>query len=331
MIEAIRFQNFKCLRDTTLPLSACTVIVGPNGSGKTTVLQALEGFATSRGFSFQDLVTANLRNDPKVDTVQVWLEWGEPFARVEHCMRGHRSGAVSGKSGEGAQPEQLHALIRRTGIYSLDATAIAAPVALHHNMELASNGAGLAGVLDGLRDQEPERFETLNDELGQWLPEFDRLLFDLDGTGRRLFLLRTRDGGYSIPASALSQGTLLALAMLTMIYVPKPPFLIGLEEPDRGIHPYLLRRVQEVLYRLSHPESFGENREPVQVVATTHSPYFVDLFKDHPEEIVIANKVGLDVQFQRLTDQPNIKEILGSAPLGEAWYTGVLGGVPSTP
>jgi hypothetical protein len=77
------------------------------------------------------------------------------------------------------------------------------------------------------------------------------------------------------------------------------------------------------------PKTFGEKRPPVQVIATTHSPYFLDLFRDHPEEIVIAQKDGLTARFERLIDRPDIDEILGDAPLGEVWYSGVLGGVPS--
>src|SRR5438477_837793 len=45
MIESIEFINFKALRKTTLPLSPFTLLLGPNGSGKTTVLQALQRLA----------------------------------------------------------------------------------------------------------------------------------------------------------------------------------------------------------------------------------------------------------------------------------------------
>jgi predicted ATPase len=144
-------------------------------------------------------------------------------------------------------------------------------------------------------------------------------------------VLRSREGRYKIPAADLSQGTLIALAMLTLAHLPEPPSLIGLEEPDRGIHPRLLRRIQDALYRLCHPEGAGKDRAPVQVIATTHSPYFLDLFRDHPEEIVIANREGDNVRFEQLSEQPHIEEILGRSPLGDTWFSGILGGVPATP
>ena len=216
-------------------------------------------------------------------------------------------------------------------VYALDANAIAADATLSPNVELHPSGAHLVVVLDQLRDRNPERFEELNKELGRWLPEFDRILFDTPSGGTRAFLLRTRKGHHPIPATDLSQGTLFAVALLTLTYIPDPPPMVCLEEPDRGIHPRLLREVQDALYRLSYPENYGETREPVQVLATTHSPYFLDLFKDHPEEIVIAHKVGQEARFERLSDHPDIEEILGEAPLGEVWYSGILGGVPSEP
>jgi hypothetical protein len=69
----------------------------------------------------------------------------------------------------------------------------------------------------------------------------------------------------------------------------------------------------------------------VQVIVTTHSPYFLDLFKDHPEEIVIAERVDSEARFERLSDRADIQDILADSPLGDVWYSGVLGGVPAKP
>jgi hypothetical protein len=69
----------------------------------------------------------------------------------------------------------------------------------------------------------------------------------------------------------------------------------------------------------------------VQVIATTHSPYLLDLYKEHPEQIVISHKDSEGVHFERLSDKPHLTEILEGAPLGDIWFSGILGGVPATP
>ena len=142
-------------------------------------------------------------------------------------------------------------------------------------------------------------------------------------------MLRSTFGKHKIKAKDLSDGTRIALAYLTLAYLPNPPKIVAFEEPERGIHPRLLRRIQDAMYRLAYPEGYGENREPIQVIATTHSPYLLDLYKDHPEEIVIASKDENGVHFERLVDKPHYEDVIQDAPLGEVWYSGVLGGVPA--
>ena len=41
MIHGVRIQNFKCLRDVSVKLERFTVFVGANGSGKTSILEAI--------------------------------------------------------------------------------------------------------------------------------------------------------------------------------------------------------------------------------------------------------------------------------------------------
>lgn len=316
MIESVQFKNFRVLRDATLPLGRFTLIVGPNGSGKSTALQGLN-ILNNPGHGHQESATVSVKR-VEGSPVVISAVWGEGSAGKETVV----------EWGPGAGPSLRGERMSGIGIFSLNSDAIASPVQLSPRIELRPDGGHLAGVLDRLRDSEPERFESLNAEMARWLPEFDRILFDTPDGGQRAFLLRNREGHHAIPAQALSQGTLLALAILTLAYVPGPPSMVCLEEPDRGIHPRLLRDIQDALYRLCYPENYGEERESVQVIATTHSPYFLDLYRDHPEEVVIAHKAGLEATFEQLTDQPNVQEILADSHLGDAWYTGILGGVP---
>lgn len=329
IIQEIRFQNYKALRDTTLPLERLTILIGPNGSGKSTALE---------GIGLPDLnlktLTVGLPEAGQLDTAILAraVDGGTLGRRMARDRAGAwKSRDIKTAGTEGPrQANRCYSVLQNLAIYSLDAPAIAKPVALEPDMRLGPKGEKLAGVLDGLRDEHPERFEALNEELGRWIPEFDRVLFATPQGGHRAIQLRRRREQKPIPAADVSQGTLLALAILTLAYLPDPPPIIGLEEPGRGIHPRLLRDVRDAIYRLVYPERFGEDREPVQVVCTTHSPYFLDLFRDEPESIVIANKTEDNVQFTRLMDLPNIEEILGQTPpLGELWYSGVLGGVPA--
>lgn len=336
MIQSVQFRNFKVLRDTTLPLGRFALIVGPNGSGKSTALQALQAVTQTNVMHFPRFVTAGLQPIDKATLVEICLRWTTPYPGVIttarwglSTMHGLRHSDPDGTEVSGERQRALNEKLSRIRVYSLNARAIADPVQLQPNMEFSEDGRTLAGVMDWLRDRAPERFEVLNEELGRWLPEFDRILFETPNAGFRAFLLRTRKGQHAIKASDLSQGTLFALAILTLAYLPDPPAIVCLEEPDRGIHPRLLRDVRDALYRLSYPESYGETRAPVQVLATTHSPYFLELYRDHPEEIVIAHRIGQEARFERLSDRDDLNEILGDAPLGEVWYSGILGGVPA--
>ena len=329
MIKAISFKNFKALRDARLELGRYNLVVGPNGSGKSTLLAGLQLISEQREFPSSRV--RSVGTDRDVEHVSVTVDWyGNPkhgSASVEWTS--YHDGSFITQNDLTRAAMIAIAEIRSARVYALDEDAISAPVPLQPNAELQANGGGLAGVLDSMRDEFPERFEQLSEEVARLLPEFDRILFETPAAGARGFMLRTRAGQHAIRAAELSQGVLLSLALLTISYLPTPPAIIGLEEPDRGIHPRLYRDVQDALYRLSYPESFGIDREPVQVIVTTHSPFMLDLHKDHPEEIVIAEKTQRGSIFHRLSDRPDLVEILEDVSLGEAWYSGILGGVPA--
>ena len=349
MIESIEFTNFKALRKTTLPLAPFTLLLGPNGSGKTTVLQALEGIAANCASELGSerhakapielrwtslvSITAEDRNAPVEVIMRLSLDSRHIIVTITWEPDGRVRREQKYEDGAGVQKPEAKATLHwlsRMQTYSLDYSAIAKPIPVNSG-PLKWNGAGLAAVLDDLKDNHPEQWDSLLAEMCEWLPEYDYIQFDKPEQGQKGIVLRTKRGGHRIPAQELSQGTLLALALLTLAYMPNPPSVVGLEEIDRGLHPRLLRHLQDALYRLSYPESCGETRPPIQVIATSHSPYLLDLYRDHPEEVVLAQKEGLEVTMKRLTDIEHFQEILGDSPLSEVWYSGVLGGVSVKP
>lgn len=342
MIESIEFTNFKALRKTTLPLAPFTLLLGPNGSGKSTVLQALRDIAAlatkqtaahARGWPSLLSVTAEDRKAAVEIKLHLQLEQGviatfQWHPEKEATKQFYDQDEFALPKADMKSPLQW---LSRMQVYALDPSAIAHAAPVISGARLKPNGAGLAAVLDDLKDNHLDRWDRVLAEMRRWLPEYDSILFDKPQQGQKSIVLRTKKGGHRIPAHALSQGTLVALALLTLAYLPDPPSVVGLEEIDRGLHPRLLRHLQDALYRLSYPESCGETRPPIQVIATTHSPYLLDLYREHPEEVVLAQKEGLEVEMTRLTDIEHYEEILGESPLSEVWYSGVLGGVSVKP
>lgn len=335
MIKEIRYKNFKALRDATLPLGRFTLIVGANGTGKTSAIKALEIAKNYKKHIWKDLVSVDslLLKDNLVsievnrDQTTREIQW------KENADKGEEVGSIyefNDKLKDSFHKTKTE-IFNNFRIYTFDSNRIAESVSVVPNSEVDENGRGLAGVLLSLKISEHEIFEKLNCELQNWFPEFDRLDFEIPESGKVSFLLRTKIGKHKIKAEDLSDGTRLSLAYLTIAYLPNPPKIVAFEEPEKGIHPRLLENIQEAMYRLAYPENYGEKREPIQVIATTHSPYLLDLYKDYPEEIVIASKDENGVHFERLIDKPHFEEVIQDAPLGEVWYTGVLGGVPVQP
>jgi len=320
MIRYIRYLNFKALRDATLKLGSFTLLVGPNGSGKSTALGALRYAAIRNGHNYDRIKTVGAEGSPEVR-----IGWTDPWSecRIEFT----RGGGYTFQFGpvHGSDEDRF---LKGARFFTFDAPAIARPVALMPRAELESNGQNLAAVVDRLRDENPERFEKLNDDLDDWLPEFDRILLDTPGQGTRELRLRLSGTKVGIQTAEVSDGTLFALVLLTLANLATPPTFVGIEEPDRGVHPRMLRRVQDALYRLSYPEQFEDPRPAVQVVVTTHSPFLLDLFRDRPEQIVIAERKGAFAEFSQLVERSDIAQLLGDASLGDLWYSGILGGVP---
>jgi predicted ATPase len=343
MIAEVRFRNFQALRSASVRLEPFNLVIGPNGSGKTSLIQALlrlrslaalpaavEVAAASRTAARARSARTRRTGGPEID-----FHFGAPFDGITvrmFCVTEMVCDALHVEVPPGAAGDKVWAelQVQLRGIrgFLFDHYAMAVPAPTADSAELASNAGNLAAVLAARQRHEPAAFARLLAEFRRILPEFSDLEFRDAGGGRVELLCRDAEEGELIPADSISQGVLYLLAVLTLALAPHPPSIVCVEEADRGVHPRILREVQDALYRLSHPRDGGETRAPSQVIATTHSPYLLDLFRERPEEIVLANKRGRSATFERLSDRPDVLELMKEANLGDLWFSGILGGVP---
>lgn len=330
VIASIAFRNFKALRHTRVALGPFNLVIGPNGSGKTSLIEAVLQLRTlSRLTAEPDgpVFVAAAQERPEIE-----FGFNPPHAGIVArlgCVSDTVCDALRVEPPGAAGWPALRAALGTVRGYVLDHEAMAAAAPRATGAELAPDGGNLAAVLAELQAHAPAAYAALTAELLRILPEF-RALELAETDGRVSFALRLAENGL-VPADELSQGGLYLLGVLALAFDPDPPAVLCIEEVDRGFHPRTLRDIRDALYRLSYPSAFGLARAPVQVVTTSHSPYFIDLFRDHPEEVIISHKRGRAATFERLSERADLAELLQEGSLGDMWFSGILGGVPGEP
>jgi predicted ATPase len=191
---------------------------------------------------------------------------------------------------------------------------------------LDANGGNLANVFGSLtRSQQAD----LAKQLCSLVPLFQ----DVDvvpvvaGEHALRFQDRWNSDLWYAPAQ-VSDGTMLLTAFLTLQYQDPPVTLLAIEEPERGLHPYLLEQLVAFLRRLARGEI---GKAPIQVVLATHSPELLEYLE--PQEVRFVERDPDD-------GSTVVKAIPSADPdwaryfeeyrrsLREAWLSGGLGGVP---
>ncbi|MGZ3459464.1 MAG: AAA family ATPase, partial [Archangium sp.] len=304
MIRKVHFKNFRCLRDVELTLEPLTVLVGPNSSGKTTVL---EGLRPPPAFQVSDF----WRHQRSAELSIEWL-YADGSAADIYYYPPSRSRPLS-KGREATHDQQTVALdleaLRRENILAI------AP-------SLSRNGDNLANVFYSLgRKQQAD----IARELCRLVPMFSDV--DLQPTAEGRHRLRFQDRWAPelwFTPEQVSDGTMLLLAFLVLQHQNPAPDLITIEEPERALHPYLLDELIQMLRKMSTGEI---GKKPIQVVLATHSAELLEYVR--PEEVRFLTRSQEDGSVrvnQAATDTPNWRRVYETynQSLGGIWLSGGL-------
>jgi predicted ATPase len=306
VIESVHFKNFRCLRDVTLKLAPLTVLVGPNSSGKTTVLEGLK--PRTMGFYSEDFW--------KQDTKQELL--------IQWNYGGGSTGTTRSSAGGSTISGRVDA--QRTQSLALDLKALRSENLLSHAQELSPNGDNLTNVFATLTRQQQA---AASRELCRLVPMFSDVDLQptLGGRHRLRFQDRWNPNLWFAP-SQVSDGTILVLAFIVLQYQTPPPDLITIEEPERALHPYLLEELIQLLRKMTTGEV---GKEPVQVVLATHSAELLEYVR--PEEVRFLTRSPEDGSVlvnEAPTNSTNWQQVYKEyrESLGSIWLSGSMGGVP---
>lgn len=188
-------------------------------------------------------------------------------------------------------------------------------------------GKGITYALVDILHKNRQQFDELEERFTQLIPNIKRISLPLGEN--RTFRLELIDK-YSdkpIPTHDISDGTLRILAFLTALYEQETPSIICFEEPENGIHPWLLNKIMELLKIVS---TEGITGKPVQVLITTHSPLLLNYVEPHQIRVVKLDTEGKTQVSPLPLDSPRFQKALEAydGGLGEIWFTDIFGGNP---
>lgn len=140
-------------------------------------------------------------------------------------------------------------------------------------------GEELAAFLNTLKMVRPKQFEAIEKALHQIVPQVTGVKTEVNQFGE--VELKLLENETEMPARLLSEGTLRILGLLAAGSTPQAPGLIGLEEPENGVHP---RRIELIAEYLKTRARSGLS----QLIVTTHSPTLLDLIP--PESLFVVRR-----------------------------------------
>jgi predicted ATPase len=144
--------------------------------------------------------------------------------------------------------------------------------------------------------------------------DYDELVFPPAADQRVQLRLRWRSLKTEQSAADLSDGTLRFLLLIAILANREPGDLIAIDEPETGLHPGMFPIIAELA---------TEAAERTQVIFTTHSPQFLDAFREQPPTTTVAERVDGETRLSVL-DGNELQRWLKDYSLGALFRSGEL-------
>lgn len=328
-----------------LPLEPLNVIIGPNGSGKSNLLTVLGLLRTAAGghdrllggrdwgkllWQGPPCIEPDAPTRAMVAATATIPEWEESLTYSLQIFEGiqikESVDLADNPQGDKVGPHERDALdwlrrkFGRIRLYNNWEYGELAAIRKGQGHSDIPNSDGprlteTAGNLPGLISRfSSERKDALTKGLHRLYDGVVAIHTPFDDN--KMSVVIEESGGRRIPAERLSDGTLRYLSLLTVLLDPHPSPLIGIEEPELGLHPDMVFGLASLLVEAS---------ERTQLVVTTHSPTLIDALTDHASSVVACDKYDGQTRFRRVNPE-DLASWIGDRGLGEVWADGGIGG-----
>jgi predicted ATPase len=363
MIQSISLQNFKSFGEhQTVPLEPITVLVGPNNSGKSNFMSVGRFIANSDVANAKEALRQEgggdfLLHRPPVQEAPCTIGWRTPegsyFTKLSpgglpmeetfeyidptRSISRNRNRLVFGDKGVGDVRDSHEFLVQSLGGFSprmaasrsvwnslatagtikLSLSSLRADSEVIPQPVLGSDGRGLAAVLGLWRGAMPEKAEALEHFLARCLPEIRNVFVRPAPTPGHQRLWFNQKDGQQFDSEHVSDGVLAFTALAMHAIRAEEGQLFFIEEPEQSIHPKRLRELVDLLKDIVRERK-------CQFVIATHSTVLLNAFRDEPEAILLFRRSETGTRVKRLSDVPELLELLQQTPPGDLLETGAF-------
>jgi predicted ATPase len=302
MITRASFRNFRSLREVDIDFAPLTALVGPNASGKSSVLEGLDpGYRC---------LPSDLTHTERGGSIDVRDGEGQISAR--RIMPSGRSASAASEY--------------RYQVVQFDLAALRAHNRLKEATSLSRSGDNLTNAFASLGRAGQQR---VVDVFRRLVPVFADVEArpSTDGNHRIVFQDRWTPSTWYEP-ERVSDGSILTFAFAVLHHQRSVVDVIGIEEPERGLHPWLLGKVIEMLRAMTTGE-LGDHK--TQVILATQSAELLNHLQPEEVRFFTRNATTGDVEVRSApTEERGWEHALDQYEnsIGSMWLSGGLGGVP---
>lgn len=328
-IKKLSIKNFKSLIDIEInEPEPFTVFVGPNGSGKSNIFEAIQlAILPNRFGSFPQSYNEWIAVFGGYESVKPRIQY-EGDLIMQFFDNNHKSYEfhdtfILKEPSETLEDMDVKAFISRMPKGGLSAMLkncrrlFINHLEIQKTKEAASGfldaaGSNMVNVLKRILEEKTERNEII-EWLQIFIPELDKIeiqINNLNGNGE--LAVYEKNILNPIPANLVSDGTINILSLLTAVYQSDEPQFLCIEEPENGLHPYVIKEL--VNFFRQQCEDKGH-----YIWLNTHSQTLVNQLE--AKEIIVVNKKDGRTIVKQFKD----KDFHG-LPMDEAWLSNAMGG-----
>ena len=220
--------------------------------------------------------------------------------------------------------KEIRNLMGACKVYQFSDSSISSPMRQASTVDsahyLQSEANNLASFLYFLKNNYHDSFRRISEYVREVVPQFHEFYLEPERGYVSLKWMDNSANDYVLSADQFSDGSIRFIALATLLLQPQEtmPFVIIIDEPELGLHPYAIDQFNEMVKDAS---------KHAQIIVATQSTAIIDGFSADDVTVIERNPDIQGTCARKLTEK-EYHDWLEEYTLSELWNKNIIGGRP---